>query len=138
MDVERLLCTRLMDMETLRMKKMITSALVLLAVSSSVLATSSPAMAQYYERGPRWDRRGPPPPPPPRHHRRNNTGAIIAGGLAAGVVGGLIGGALANDGGPRYYAEPPPPPPPRCWMEDRRVPNSYNSGWHYESMRVCR
>jgi hypothetical protein len=116
------------------MKKILTSALVLVAISSSVLATSSPAMAQYYERGPRWDRRGPPPPPPPRRHRHND-GAIIVGGLAAGVIGGLIGGALANNG-PRYVE--PPPPPPRCWYEDQRVPNAYNSGWHYESVRVCR
>lgn len=125
-----------METETLVMKKMIVSALILAATCTSLVVPAGEAAAQqwdrHYDRYDRYDRRG---PPPPRRHR-NNDGAIIAGGLAAGVIGGLIGGALANDGGPRYI-DPPPPPRPRCWYEDRRVRNAYDGGWHMESLRVC-
>lgn len=121
------------------MKKIILSTIAALVATGSVFASYGTAAAQDYPYRPRYDRgydRGGPPPPPYREHRRHNDGAAIAGGLAAGVIGGLIGGAIANNNGPRYY-EPPPPPPPRCWFEDRRVPNSYDGGWHTESMRVC-
>ncbi len=115
------------------MKKVILSTLAALVATGSVLVSYGPVAAQEYR--PRYDRGGP-PPPPYREHRRHNDGAAIAGGLAAGVIGGLIGGAIVNNSGPRYY-EPPPPPRPRCWYEDRRVPNSYDGGWHTETMRVC-
>ncbi|MEK1893840.1 MAG: hypothetical protein AAAB20_11290 [Rhizobium sp.] len=69
------------------------------------------------------------------HHHHNNTGAAVAGGIAAGVIGGLVGGAIANNREPRYVD--PGPPPPRCWVEDRRVQNAYDGGWHVESVRVC-
>ncbi|OCJ65054.1 hypothetical protein A6U97_12205 [Agrobacterium tumefaciens] len=119
------------------MKKIILTTLAALVATGSVFASYGTAAAQDYPYRPRYDRGGP-PPPPYREHRRHNDGAAIAGGLAAGVIGGLIGGAIANGGnsGPSYY-EPPPPPRPRCWFEDRRVPNSYDGGWHTESMRVC-
>jgi len=119
------------------MKKIILSTIAALVATGSAFASYGTAAAQDYPYRPRYDRGGP-PPPPYREHRRHNDGAAIAGGLAAGVIGGLIGGAIANGGnsGPRYY-EPPPPPRPRCWFEDRRVPNSYDGGWHTESMRVC-
>ena len=123
------------------MKKIILSTIAALVATGSVFASYGTASAQDYPYRPRYDRgydRGGPPPPPYREHRRHNDGAAIAGGLAAGVIGGLIGGAIANgnNNAPRYY-EPPPPPRPRCWFEDRRVPNSYDGGWHTESMRVC-
>ncbi|MDM9626930.1 hypothetical protein QTL95_13570 [Rhizobium sp. S152] len=69
-----------------------------------------------------------------RDHHHDDTGRAIAGGVAAGVVGGLVGGALA-DPGPRYID--PPPPRPRCWYEDRDVQNSYDNGYHVETVRVC-
>lgn len=69
-----------------------------------------------------------------RDHHHHDTGRIIAGSVAAGVVGGLIGGAIA-DQGPRY--SDPPPPRPRCWYEDRNVQNTYDDGYHAESVRVC-
>ncbi|RWX75663.1 hypothetical protein EPK99_18395 [Neorhizobium lilium] len=122
------------------MKKTAFSTLALAAALSTAILPATNAFAQYYDGPPpRWDDRRPPPRwddrGSSRHHHRDNTGRVIAGGLAAGVIGGLIGGAIAN-GGPRYV-EPPPPPPPRCWMEDRRVPNAYDGGWHIETLRVC-
>jgi hypothetical protein len=81
----------------------------------------------------------------------------FAAGAAAGVLGGaLLGGALAT---PRYseplylesgpttyvepaYVEPEPlyvePPPPRCYFTQQQVENRYDSGWHWENVRVCR
>ncbi|MDP9839503.1 hypothetical protein J2T09_004279 [Neorhizobium huautlense] len=120
------------------MNKTIRVAMILAVSAGSILAHTAPASAQWRDGPPRWDdRRGPPPPPPRRHHHRDrDNGRVIAGGLAAGVIGGLIGGAIANsNNGPRYYVEEPPPP--RCWFEDRRVPNAYDGGWHYENVRVC-
>lgn len=123
------------------MKKIALSVLSVAILASAALAPAGSAMAQYRDGPPRWDHRGPPPPrwdrdrDRDRHHRHHSNGGAIAGGLAAGVIGGLIGGAIANSG-PRYVE--PPPPPPRCWFEDRQVQNAYNSGWHMESIRVCR
>jgi hypothetical protein len=120
------------------MKKMVLYAVVAATTFSSVLATSAPAMAQYYDRRPQgYGYRDQQPPPPPPRRRHHDNGAAIAGGIAAGVLGGLIGGAIANgDSGPRYI-DPPPPPPPRCWFEDRPVQNAYDGGSHMESIRVC-
>jgi hypothetical protein len=119
------------------MKKIGFSTLALAAAFSAALLPAGNASAQYYDGSPRWDHRRPPPPPPRYHRHHDNTGTVIAGGLAAGVIGGLIGGAIVNNNsGPRYI-DPPPPPPPRCWMEDRRVPNAYDGGWHIETLRVC-
>jgi hypothetical protein len=64
-----------------------------------------------------------------------------AAGAAAGFVGGaLLGGALA---GPRYaepvYVEPEPVYiEPECYWRKRQVRNRYDSGWHWERVRVCR
>ncbi|QCI97889.1 hypothetical protein [Agrobacterium larrymoorei] len=121
------------------MKKILLSALAAVIAGGAVFASAQTASAQYYDGPYRYDRRGPPPPPyrdPPRRHKHHDNGATIAGGVAAGLLGGIVAGALINDNGPRYV-EPPPPPPPRCWFEDRRVPNSYDGGWHTESFRVC-
>ena len=121
------------------MKKILLATLAAVIASGAVLTSVQTASAQYYDGPYRYDRRGPPPPPyrdPPRKQRHHGNGSVIAGGIAAGILGGVIAGALANDNGPRYV-EPPPPPPPRCWFEDRQVRNSYDGGWHMESMRVC-
>lgn len=117
------------------MQKIVISTLAAVLACSSFVAVSGPAMAQDYDWRRHYDRR--PPPPPPRRYHDHHNGNAIAGGLAAGVIGGLIGGAIVNGSGPRYV-EPPPPPPPRCWFEDRRVQNTYDPGWHMESIRVCR
>lgn len=122
------------------MKKVLLTVIAATLATGTLFASVQTASAQYYDGPYRYERRGPPSPPPyrdpPRKHRHNDTGAVIAGGIAAGLLGGIISGAIANDSGPRYV-EPPPPPPPRCWLEDRRVPNSYDGGWHMESFRVC-
>jgi hypothetical protein len=123
------------------MKRFVLTALAAAVALSGVAIGPSAAMAQYYDRGPRWDDRGPPPPepPPPPYRRHHDDGAVIAGGVAAGLLGGLIAGALVNNGGPRYIdpPAPPPPPPPRCWFEERSVRNAYDGGWHRENFRVC-
>ncbi len=102
-------------------------AAVAAALAITLVASALPASAQewrrpYYDDQPQW------------HHHHGN-GAAITGGIAAGVIGGLLGGAIAGaNNGPRYID---PQPAPRCWYENRQVPNSYDGGWHNESVRVC-
>ena len=97
-------------------KKVLASALVLAAV---VGASTGVAEARYGRNG------------------------AFAAGAAAGVIGGaLLGGALSQ---PSYaepvYVEPQPvyvEPEPVCYWRKQRVPNSYDAGWHWERIQVCR
>jgi hypothetical protein len=70
-------------------------------------------------------------------HARDGRHGALAAGAAVGLVGGaILGSALSNNA----VAEPvyvEPPPQPVCFLEQRRVPNTYNSSWHIEDVRVC-
>jgi hypothetical protein len=74
---------------------------------------------------------------------RNGRNAAFAAGAAAGVIGGaLLGGALSNRAyAEPYYYEPEPvyvEPEPVCYWRKQRVPNTYDAGWHWEKVQVCR
>jgi hypothetical protein len=98
------------------LKKTLATALIAATMAGTVVATTGGAEA------------------------RNGRNAAFAAGAAAGVIGGaLLGGALAGPAyAEPYYYEPQPVYEPVCYWRNQRVPNTYDPGWHWEKVEVCR
>ena len=101
------------------LKKTLATALVAATMAGTVFATTGVAEA------------------------RDGRNGAFAAGAAAGIIGGaLLGGALSRPAyAEPYYYEPQPvyvEPQPVCYWRNQRVPNTYDAGWHWEKVEVCR
>ena len=95
------------------MKKTITAALGALTLGATIMATATPADAQWRGRGGGWGWRGP----------------ALVGGLA---LGGLAAGAMAQP----YYAEPYPYNG-GCYLARQPVVDRWGNIIRYRRVRVC-
>lgn len=106
------------------MKKFTTLALAALIGSATILASISPADAQY------------------RRHHHHRGGGVSGGAIAAGAILGIATGAIIAGSTRPAYAEPSyvydDEPPRRCWFKKVRVYDEYNDVYVIERRRVCR